>query len=259
MHLALGNPWPAGIAAISALAYVLCDLLHEFAHLGVARWLGVEVVAMSTIGVSSLGDSALVAAAGPVANLALGTALWPARRDALGAPARYAAWLFGSINLFNGTAYLLYSALLGGGDWAAVLGAWWPGSLWRPLAGVVGALLYAVAAGVSARGLQGLVAAGVFDAFSAARCCRLSYGVGGTVLVLGSLFNPVSPWFIVASGAATGFGAMVALLWLPSRLRAAPASGAPIGWRVGWPWMLAGAVATVVFVGVFGPGLKIGD
>src|SRR6185436_1415020 len=120
MSTARDAPW-RGMAAIAVLAYAACDLLHEAAHVA-AAWLpvGVRSVTISTVGVSSFGESAIVSLAGPLANLVLGSTLWLMRSHALPATARYATWLFGSINGFNATAYLLYSALLGGGDWATV-------------------------------------------------------------------------------------------------------------------------------------------
>jgi len=256
------DAYPLGIAAISALAYVLCDLLHETAHaLTTLLPLGVNAVAVSTIGVSSFGESALVAAAGPLVNVASGLALLLACSATLSAAARYASWLFGSISLFNGTAYLLYSAALGSGDWAVVFNAFAPPPLWRPLAGLAGAALYAAAVLASARGLRHLVASCVVAVADVERYCWLSYWVGGAVLVAGSLFNPVSPWLILTSGVATGFGAMAGLLALPVLLRRVAAGGSSSvpAWHVGWPWLAAGGVASLLFVGLFGPGIRLGS
>ena len=55
-----------GIASMSALAIVLCDLLHELGHLAATRLpLGVKAQSISTIGVTTDGGSAVVAAADP--------------------------------------------------------------------------------------------------------------------------------------------------------------------------------------------------
>jgi hypothetical protein len=260
MSTARDAPW-RGMAAIAVLAYAACDLLHEAAHVA-AAWLpvGVRSVTISTVGVSSFGESAIVSLAGPLANLVLGSTLWLMRSHALPATARYATWLFGSINGFNATAYLLYSALLGGGDWATV---WRAVSLpaWRPLTGLAGVLLYAAAVAASLSALRRLVADGVLSVPQAQRACTLSYGVGGAVLVAGSLLNPVSPWLIVTSGLATGFGAMAGLLVLPRLLeRRGPATAPPAGatLQVSPGWIGAGALAGAVFIGVFGPGVGLG-
>src|SRR5258706_10170906 len=136
----------AGIAAVAALAYALCDLLHELGHLFATLLpLGVKVVSLSTIGISTTGSSAVVAGAGPLTNLLLALSLLPATRSHVSPGWRYFCWLFGSINLFNATAYLLYSAVFGTGDWAVVLGAIAPAAIWRPAAGLVGLMAYAAA------------------------------------------------------------------------------------------------------------------
>jgi hypothetical protein len=257
---AVHDTQPVGIAAIGALAYVLCDLLHELAHVAATLLpLGVKAVVVSTVGVSSFGESPVVSAAGPVVNLALGLALWLVRSARLGPAARYAAWLFGSVNLFNGTAYLLYSALLGSGDWAVVFGSFAPVPQWRPLAGLAGAALYAASLWASLRALRHLLVARVLDERAADRCCSWSYWVGGAVLVLGSLFNPVSPWLILTSGAATGFGAMTGLWALPPLLRRVPvpAASSADNLHIGWRWIAVSLAATIVFVGLFGPGVRL--
>jgi hypothetical protein len=258
MSAAHDVPW-RGIAALAVLAYAACDLLHEAAHVA-AAWLplGVRSVMISTVGVSSFGESALVALAGPLANTVLGMTLLGVCSRTLSPAGRYAAWLFGSINLFNASAYLLYSALLGSGDWAVV---WRSVALpaWRPLTGAVGALLYGAAVVASLHALRKLISAGVLSEAQARRGCPLSYVVGGALLVAGSLFNPVGPWLIVTSGVATGFGAMAGLLALPSLLDRHAAATAPANASLQVPrgWIAAGVAAGVVFVGVFGPGVAL--
>jgi len=132
---------------------------------------------------------------------------------------------------------------------------------WRPLTGLAGVLLYAAAVAASLSALRRLVADGVLSVPQAQRACTLSYGVGGAVLVAGSLLNPVSPWLIVTSGLATGFGAMAGLLVLPRLLeRRGPATAPPAGatLQVSPGWIGAGALAGAVFIGVFGPGVGLG-
>jgi len=52
-----------GIAAVAALAYSLCDLLHELGHMAATLLpLGVKAISISTIGLSTSGSSAVVAA-----------------------------------------------------------------------------------------------------------------------------------------------------------------------------------------------------
>lgn len=257
MRRAAGLP---GIAAVAALAYVVCDLLHELGHAAATRLpLGVTAVSISTIGLSSLGSSAVIAAAGPLVNLALSVGLLLALVPALSPAGRYFAWLLGTVNLFNATAYLLYSAVFGAGDWGVVFGSWSLPSLWRPVAGFVGLACYAASVRASLHALRRLVAAGIVAGSNVHRYLTTTYWVGGCLLTAGAALNPVSPWFILTSGAATGFGAMAGLLFLPSLLRKAPprAEAPEETLQIGRAWVLAGAAAAAVFLGVFGRGLRL--
>jgi len=250
-----------GIAGVGALVYVLADLLHELGHLAATLLpLGVEPISISTIGVSSYGSSAIVALTGPVVNLVLALALFFANARSLPPAWRYFAWLFGSVNLFNAIAYLPFSALLGSGDWAVVFNAIADPSLWRPLVGLVGLVLYVASVRVSVRSLRELCSSGVVASANIESYCMLTYWTGGLVLTAGAVFNPISPWYILTSGAAAGFGAMLGLVFVPKFVQraAAPESSSVEFLQLAWPWMAAGAAAIVVFIGIFGPGIRIG-
>jgi hypothetical protein len=158
----------------------------------------------------------------------------------------------------NATGYLIYSAALGTGDLAVVFDAISAPLLWRPLAGAVGLASYAGTMHVAARVLRDLVDSRILAASSIERCCAIPYWSGGVLMTAGALFNPVSPWQILTSGAAVGFGAMVGLLLLPRLLPpGASADESPHGaLSIGWPWLAAGTVAAILFVGLFGPGIR---
>jgi hypothetical protein len=240
---------------MSALAFVLCDLLHELGHLAATKLpLGVRAQAISTIGVTTDGSSAVVAVAGSAVNLFLALSLLVALASWPSPAWRWFSWLLGTINLFNAGAYLLYSAILGSGDWAVVLGSA-PPALWRTAAGLAGAAAYTASVYASLAVLRRLVACGVVASENAGTYCAMSYWIGGTVLTVGAILNPVSPWLILTSGAATGFGAMAGLIVLPSLLHGAGSLDESL--RIGWTWVAAGAVAVGVFIGVFGPGLVL--
>ena len=250
-----------GIAAVSSLAYVLCDLLHELLGHGAATLLplGVKAVSVSTIGLSTDFANPVVAAAGPLVNLVFSLTLLASSADRIPPAWRYFAWLFGSINAFNATAYLLYSAILGTGDWAVAIGSLTSSPLLRPILGFLGLLTYGLAIYASLFFLRRLIAAGIVASSNADRYCTSSYWVGGILLTAGAALNPFSPWFILTSGAATGFGAMVGLLFLPPLLRRTSSSSTavPESLRVSRGWVTAGAVAAVVFVTIFGPGVSL--
>ncbi|MFL6235829.1 MAG: hypothetical protein ACJ76N_22050 [Thermoanaerobaculia bacterium] len=251
-----------GLLAVALVSYALCDLLHESAHAAATLLpLGVRALSISTVAVATSSSSPVVAAAGCLANLALGLTIGLSFVATLGSPWRYFWWLFGSLNLFNATGYLLYSAVLDSGDMAVTLRAVAPPLLWRPVAGIVGLGLYAGALQLSRLGLQRLVGpGGVIPPSRIEQCCMIPYWSGGILLVAGAALNPASPWLILTSGAAVGFGAMAGLAVLPrllpirdrdgQRQRASP--------DFAWPWLLAGGLAALIFVGVFGPGVRLG-
>jgi hypothetical protein len=250
------------------IAAILCDLLHECAHAVTTLLpLGVETLAISTIGTTTAGNSALVALAGPLANLLLAATLLLARSSRLAPATRYFAWLFGTLNLLDAVAYLGYSAVLGSGDWAVAFGAMAPADTWRPLAGGAGLLLYALAVVASARVLRGWCASTGTDPRRAGALCFVPYWAGALVLTAGSLPNPAGPIYILTSGAATGFGAMAGLLLVPKLLaRGAAAANdaahhtdgdAAASPRLGRGWIAAATVLGILFILVLGPGIAL--
>lgn len=255
-----GTDW-SGLAAAGAIAAILCDVLHELAHAATTLLpLGVEPLAISTIGTTTAGSSPLVALAGPLANLLLSATLLLAR-SSRGSPAmRYFAWLFGTYNLFDAVAYLGYSALLGSGDWAVAFGAVAPPETWRPIAGIAGLLLYALSVVASSRTLRRWCATTGTDPRRAEALCVVPYWASAIMLVAGSLPNPAGHAYILTSGAATGFGAMIGLLLVPKLLArgggAVAAAGAdPL--RLGRGWMASAIVLGLLFILVLGPGVTL--
>src|SRR6266850_3128772 len=104
--------------AIAITAYALCDLVHEVAGHGIAALMipGVRFISLSTVALQTTGDSRVVAAAGSIANvLVAAAALGRFHRLSRFSAGGYFLWLFGSLNLLNGSGYPLYSAVLGYG------------------------------------------------------------------------------------------------------------------------------------------------
>jgi len=86
-----------------------------------------------------------------------------------------------------------------------------------------------------------------------------AYLAGGTLLVLASALNRISPVLILTSGASTGFGAMAGLLAVPvlveRQASAAQLQGPALPFRPAW--LVAGALVGAFFVGVLGPGVSL--
>ncbi len=241
--------------AVSALAAVLGDTGHELAHTVVAAMTpGVQLLRLSTIGLSTFGSSPWIALAGPAFNLCAALLLVAARWRALSPSWRYVAWVSGSFNLFNALGYPVYSAVLGSGDWAVAFAAVPLAMAWRIPLGVIGVLGYLAAIRGAGATLAALCADGLLGRGEAVRACRISYLGFGVVLTLGSLFNPVGWALVLSSGVATGFVAMAGML----RIELPPAlSAAPGRLRLGPAWCIAGLVAGTLFVAVMGPGIDL--
>lgn len=256
----LGRLSAMSIGAVAVVAYALCDMIHEVLGHGVAVLASPKVTALSltTVALSTSQSSRLVAAAGTIANLVIGiTALTFAHRARFSKSARYFLWLLGSLNLFNATGYLLYSGALGTGDWAVVIAGLEPGAVWRGTMALVGGALYALSVAASAAVMRGFVNEGSIRATDVSRLTRVSYVVGGILLVLGSIPNPVSRSLILTSGVSSGFGAMIGLLGVPRLVPAVDARPeAREVLRIGRWWTAAALLVAAVFVLVIGPGIR---
>lgn len=112
------------IIAISALACILQDILHEGLGHGVTAWLtGAHTVTMSTVALQSDIDTRLIAANGTLVNLVFAALFWLLLRDASRyRPAtRYFLVMAMTGNLFTATGYFFFSGVMNFGDWAAVI------------------------------------------------------------------------------------------------------------------------------------------
>jgi len=248
-----------GVFAVAAVAYVLDDLLHELGHTAATLLpVGVKAIFISTVGMTSVGHSPVVAIAGPLVNFALGSALFIALSPKFPPVWRYFAWLLGTVNLFNATGYLVSSSVLGTGDWAQVFNAIASPVLWRPIVCILGIALYTASIFASLAILLRLCTSGVIAQSNVNRYCISTFWFGCLVLIAGAIFNPVSHWYILTSGASLGF-VMFGLLILPVILRRSQLTtiSPSESLCITWPWVIAGVVAIVVFVGIFGPGLRL--
>jgi len=251
----------AMIAAVTVTAYALCDLVHEVVGHALAALLvpGVRIVSLSTVALQTTGSSRIVAAAGTIANLVVGAVALAAfhGRTRL-SPFAYFLWLFGAVNLLNGSGYPLYSAILGSGDWAAVVRGLQPAVMWRVALAVIGVGAYAAVVVLSANALARAVEKELLALPDVPRLVFPAYCIGGAFLLLASAFNPISPTLILTSGLASGFGAMAGLTAIPAIVERT-VSGDQKGGAVISPstgWLATGLVVGVLFVGVVGPGIR---
>jgi hypothetical protein len=250
------------VAAIAIVAFAGCDMAHEVLGHGLACALspGVRALSLSTVALQTSSESRLVAAAGSVANVAVGlVSLLIFRRGRAFGTARYFWWLFGSTNLLNGTGYLLFSAVLDFGDWSVVIGGLEPHGVWRVAMGAVGAGLYLGSIRLMAAQLAVPVGRGDLDPSEVPRLVFPAYVAGSLLLVAGAALNPIGPQLIVSSGVSSGFGAMAGLALVPrlvgARTKGSPTAAAALPFSV--PWVAAGVLIALIFVGILGRGVSL--
>jgi hypothetical protein len=206
------------VIAIAVVAYAADDMVHEVCGHGLACALtGVRALSLSSVALQTGTSSRFVAAAGSMMNVVAGLlSLVVFRRARAFGAARYFLWLFATINLFNGTGYLLFSGLLDIGDWSVVIAGLSPHGAWRALLAVAGAALYLASARLSANGMASLARTGDVARGDVGRLVFPAYVAGGLLLVLASALNRVDPSLILTSGVSSGFGAMAGLAIVPA-------------------------------------------
>ena len=236
------------VVGVAVCAYAATDLIHEVLGHGTAAALSpsVGILSLSTVALQTSGESRWVAAAGTIANFVAAVVAFLVARKMRGFGAGRFFWLLlGATNLFNATAYFIFSAILGIGDWAVVIHGREPAIVWRAAMGLVGLATYAGAISWTAR---------TFTAASVPRRAIVpAYLAGGALMVAGAAMNSISPMLILTSGVSTGFGAMAGLLLVPRRMPSDDSAALPARPA----WIIAGAIVGALFVFVVGRGIQI--
>lgn len=246
------------LAAIGALACIAADMVHEGLGHGIASWLvGDRILVLSTVALQNSDPSRLVSGAGTTANLIVGAiSLLLLRRTRSLTPPAYFLWAFGAFNLFN-VGYLVASACMNSGDWAAVIGGLSPPWLWRSALALVGITAYVI----SVRWVASFAISFVNHRQAAIEDGPLlvwpAYLSAGVVLTVASIFNPIGPSLILGSGVAPSFGLNCGLLFVPSIIAGHAdyqgAGKARIPFKV--LWLIASVLLSGLFIGILGPGI----
>lgn len=250
------------VIAIAVIAYAADDTVHELiGHGTAALLLKVKILAISTVGLQTATSSRLVAAAGAIANVIAGViGLLLARRSHGSVLWRYFLWLFGFLNLMNGTGYLMASALLNSGDWAVVIAGLNPPLLWRAGMGLIGVCLFGASVRWAAATMAAMISEGTVNHRDLTRLTVPAYFAGGILFMAAAVFNPVGPALILTSGAGASFGLTFGLLLIPGMVKdglALDQAINPASLPLSRGWIFAGAVVGAIFIGVFGRGVPI--
>ena len=245
------------LIAISVLACMLQDILHEGLGHGVTAWLsGAHRVTLSTVALQSDIETRWISANGTLVNLVFGAIFWVLLRK----PQRYRPATFYFLvlamagNLFTGTGYFLFSGVANFGDWAAVIQGLQPYWLWRLGLVVLGACSYYASVVIVAAKLRQFH--GKDDAPGRLRSlCWTPYFTDGVLAGVAGVLNPAGLFYVIASALPSTLGANAGLLSLPSMMRSAT-SEQPFGpIPLSAAWITAGAIASLLFVFVLGRGV----
>jgi hypothetical protein len=254
-----GKDDKATLIAISTLACILQDILHEGLGHGVTAWLsGAHRVTMSTVALQSDIETRWISANGTVVNLIFAAIFWlPLLRQGRYKPAtRYFLVLAMAGNLFTGTGYFLFSGVFDFGDWAAVIQGMQPHWLWRAGLVALGVVSYygsmlLVAGHLLPFGVQGQAAERV------RALCWTPYFADGILAGIGGLFNPLGLFYVIASALPSTLGANAGLLSLPWMIRGSVSGdeGQVESIKRSATWIAMGAAASLVFIFVLGRGI----
>jgi len=122
------------VIAVSVLACVLQDVLHEGLGHGVTAWLsGARQLTLSTVALDSDIDTRWISANGTLVNLLFALIFWLLLRkpERYKLTTRYFLVLAMAGNLFTGTGYFFFSGVTNFGDWAAVIRGLQPHWMWQ--------------------------------------------------------------------------------------------------------------------------------
>lgn len=241
--------------AVAALACILQDVLHEGVGHGVTAWLsGAHEITMSTVALQSDIDTRLIAANGTLVNLATAGILWllllrPQRYRPV---ILYFLVLAMSGNLFTGTGYFLFSGVVNFGDWRTVIEGLHPDWMWRLGLIVLGAASYYASMRLvmaKLRPFQGP------DPRSVRWVCWTPYFTAGVLAGLAALFSPFGLFYMIASALPSTLGANAGLLSLPGLMRCGQRKEEALVIARSLPWIVAGSIASLLFIFVLGHGI----
>lgn len=246
------------LIAVSALACILQDVLHEGLGHGVAAWAsGAHHLTVSTVALQSDIESRWISAAGTLVNIAFAAIFWlMLRKPHFRSTVRYFLVLAMAGNLFTGFGYFFFSGVANFGDWAAVIHGLQPYWFWRTVLIVIGIISYYAAMLVVRAELKPF--RGTEPISQRIRgLCWTTYLTDGVLAGLGGLLNPLGLFYVVASAVPSTLGANAGLLSLPSMMRRpGPAvdQAGPISRSLGW--IFVGAIASLIFIFVLGRGIN---
>jgi len=246
------------LIAISALACILQDILHEGLGHGITAWLsGAQRLTMSTVALQSDIETRWIAANGTLVNLLFAGIFWlllfkPQRYR----PATYYFLVMAMAgNLFTATGYFFFSGVFNFGDWEAVIRGLHPYWLWRLGLVVLGAISYYASMMLVAAKLREFCGAEK-PSHRIRGLAWTPYFTDGALAGVAGVFNPAGLFYVIASALPSTLGANAGLLSLPSIMRSWTPKHEPMAPVArSLPWIVTGAIASLLFIFVLGRGI----
>jgi hypothetical protein len=250
------------LAAIGALACITADIVHEAVGHGIASLLmSNPILSLSTVAIQNAHPNRFVSAAGTTANLIVGAlSLLLLRRVRELTPSAYLFWVFGAFNLFN-VGYLVASACMNSGDWAAVISGLSPSWLWRCVLGLVGTVFYVLSLRWVASFAIDFVNHRQVAIGDSRRLVWPAYLAAGIVMTVASIFNPISPSLVFVSGIGASFGLNCGFLFMPLIIaRNSVYHGVGEG-RIPFSafWLIVSVFMCGLFIAILGPGINFSN
>lgn len=203
-------------------------------------------------------NARLVSLAGAGIDVVVGTLAWLCWRRARNPLLRTALWIVAIDKLLLAAGYPLFSGVMNVGDFSIgadhSLGALPSPLLWRFGFVLLGLGSYVAVAILAIRMLRSMLGGSEVAAKAQRQMAMTLYVVSGVVTLLAAIPNPIGT-FIIFTSAAASFGGLAGLFNVAFR---PPLAGAPTRFVIGRNWLLivAGVVATALFVLMLGPSIR---
>jgi hypothetical protein len=207
-------------------------------------------------------DITVIGVCGSLMNVILAALGWLMLRSErpYSAAARFFAWLLMTVNGFIPAVYLIVSPLLGIGDWMTIFRRYDNPWIWRGVTVIIGLVLTPAWFRLVRR-----TATALFSGLTAAagnpsgRIGLVSWWSGGALAFAAALFSPLDwQWALMIAVSST-----MGVTWpmLPAIQDAAGQADAggpePGGIGPAYAWIAAAIVASLIFVFIFGPGIRL--
>jgi hypothetical protein len=248
------------LIALGVVAYACETMLHEaVGHGGICLATGGTIKLIEPLRMQCSVVTLAMIFAGPAANLISAFAFWVslrlpgAKSDAL----RHFLWLSFGFNALVAAGYLVVGGATGFGDWPQILGFVRPAWVWHTGAVLVGATLYYFFLRVAAVEYVRLAGAA---AVTSRRIFRMAVvpAIGAAFVavaaeVAGERTQPLE--LLLALACTLGVGlSLTSIDLIVAKAEPGSKPAACVGFSVGW--VIAGLVASLLYVFVIGPGIR---